>query len=223
MGDRDAWWTTGLHALWGQKGAIDRLIQWADRLWPHDEIEAESAELTAIAIAWLLTSSNRYLRDHATKSLVRVLTWKPELAANMVAKFAQLDDAYVAERVLAAVFGASMRTTDVAGVELVADAVYAQVFAAGDPRSNFDAGEHPEIYTSIHGEASVVAQAARDGVSLKGAEIYVTTFPCANCARLIAEVGIKKVYYRDGYSMLDAEDIFKAANIEVVLVQEGSK
>ena len=134
MGDRDAWWTTGLHALWGQKGAIDRLIQWADRLWPHDEIEAESAELTAIAIAWLLTSSNRYLRDHATKSLVRVLTWKPELAVNMVAKFAQLDDAYVAERVLAAVFGAAMRTTDVAGVELVADAVYAQVFAAGEPR-----------------------------------------------------------------------------------------
>jgi len=92
--------------------------------------------------------------------------------------------------------------------------------AVGNPRDNFDAGEHPEIYPTIHGEASVVAQAARKGVSLAGAEVYVTTFPCANCARLLTEAGVKKVYYKDGYSMLDAEDIFKANNIEVVLVKE---
>jgi len=134
MGDRDAWWTTGLNALWGEKGAVDRLIHWADRLWPHDELEPESAELTAIAIAWLLTSSNRHLRDRATKSLVRVLTWRPEVVARMVAAFAQLDDAYVAERVLAAVFGASTRTVDTAGVASVANVVHAQVFAGGRPR-----------------------------------------------------------------------------------------
>ena len=95
--------------------------------------------------------------------------------------------------------------------------------AVGNPRDNFDAGEHPEIYPTIHGEASVVAQAARTGVSLNGAEVYVTTFPCANCARLLAEAGVVKVYYKDGYSMLDAEDIFKANNIEVVLVQDAKK
>ncbi|KKS38156.1 MAG: hypothetical protein UU98_C0008G0016 [Parcubacteria group bacterium GW2011_GWD2_42_14] len=95
------------------------------------------------------------------------------------------------------------------------------LFAAGNPRDNFDAGEHSEIYTSLHSEASIVAQAARDGVSLKGAEVYATTFPCANCARLLAEAGVVKVYYKDGYSMLDAEDIFKAYKIEVVLVQES--
>ncbi len=94
------------------------------------------------------------------------------------------------------------------------------LFAAGNPRDNFDAGEHPEIYTSLHSEASIVAQAAKEGVSLKGAEIYATTFPCANCARLLTEAGIKKVYYKDGYSMLDAEDIFKASGVEVVLVQD---
>ena len=65
-----------------------------------------------------------------------------------------------------------------------------------------------------------MACAARDGVSLKGAEVYVTTFPCANCARLLTTAGITKVYYRDGYSMLDAEDIFKAAGVEIVLVQD---
>jgi dCMP deaminase len=95
------------------------------------------------------------------------------------------------------------------------------LFAAGNPRDNFDAGERPEIYTSIHGEASIVAQAAREGVSLKGSHIYVTTFPCANCARLLSEAGVSKVYYRDGYSMLDAEDILKTAKIEILLVKES--
>jgi dCMP deaminase len=96
------------------------------------------------------------------------------------------------------------------------------LFAAGNPRDNFDAGEHPEIYPTIHAEAGVVAQAAREGVSLKEAEVYVTTFPCANCARLLTEAGISKIYYRDGYSMLDAEDILKASDVEIVLVKEDS-
>jgi dCMP deaminase len=89
----------------------------------------------------------------------------------------------------------------------------------GDPRSNFDAGQHPEIYTSIHSEAAAIAEAAKKGHSLQGAIIYVTTFPCANCARLLAKAGIKEVYYSKGYSLLDAEKILNHFGIEVFLVQ----
>jgi len=89
----------------------------------------------------------------------------------------------------------------------------------GDPRSNFDAGQHPEIYTSIHAEAEIIAQAARRGISLNGAELYSTTFPCPNCARLIARAGIKRVYYMKGYSVLDAEKIFKYFGIQVIMVK----
>jgi dCMP deaminase len=94
------------------------------------------------------------------------------------------------------------------------------VYATGNPRDNFDAGEHPEVYLTVHGEAAIIARAARAGISLEGADIYVTTFPCANCARLLTEAGIKNVYYRDGYSMLDAEDILKEAGVTIVLVQD---
>lgn len=89
----------------------------------------------------------------------------------------------------------------------------------GDPRSNFDKGEKPEIYTSIHSEANIVAMGAKDGVSLKEGSIYVTTFPCSNCARLLCEAGIKKVFYKNGYSRLDAEDIFKSYGVEIILVK----
>lgn len=91
--------------------------------------------------------------------------------------------------------------------------------AFGDPRSNFNAGEFFELVTSIHAEAYLVAKAAEKGVSLKDASVYVTTFPCPVCAKLLAMSGIKKVYYSKGYSLLDAESILKTSNIEIILVK----
>lgn len=134
MAERDAWWTIGLHGLWERQSAIDRLIQWANRLWSHTEIAGESAKLAAYIIAWLLPSSNRFLRDHATKALVRVLTWRPRVIEQLIERFSDLDDAYVAERTLAAVYGATMRTMDTAGVGAIADLTHAKVFASGRPR-----------------------------------------------------------------------------------------
>jgi dCMP deaminase len=89
----------------------------------------------------------------------------------------------------------------------------------GDPRSNFDRGQRLDIYTSVHAEAGIIAKAAKEGLALEGTSMYASTFPCPNCARLIGEAGIKKVYYQKGYSLLDAEDILKAYGVEIVLVQ----
>lgn len=89
----------------------------------------------------------------------------------------------------------------------------------GDPRSNFDAGQHQDIYTSIHAEAKIVAMAAEKGQSLKGTSFYMTTFPCPNCARLIGTAGIKKLFYSKGYSLLDAEKILRFFGMEIILVQ----
>jgi dCMP deaminase len=89
----------------------------------------------------------------------------------------------------------------------------------GDPRSNFDAGEHPDKYTSIHSEASMIAWAAKEGVSLNGATLYVTTFPCGNCSKLIAESGIKKIYFKEGYSVLDADNVLKKFGVKVYRVE----
>lgn len=91
--------------------------------------------------------------------------------------------------------------------------------AYGDPRSNFDAGERYDLASTIHAEAWLVAQAARNGVSLADSSMYVTTFPCPTCAKSIAESGVKKLYYRDGYSLLDAEKILTQAGVAIVLVK----
>ncbi len=85
----------------------------------------------------------------------------------------------------------------------------------GDPRSNFDAGEHIDKSTAIHSEANMIVWAAAEGVSVKGLDLYVHTFPCQNCAMLVAKAGIKNVYFKEGYSNLNSEDILKAYQVKV--------
>lgn len=51
----------------------------------------------------------------------------------------------------------------------------------------------------IHAEMSAILEGAKLGISLKDTIIYVTTFPCHECARHIVGVGIKKVIYIEPY------------------------
>lgn len=89
----------------------------------------------------------------------------------------------------------------------------------GDPRSNYDAGVNYDLTTAQHGEAYAIGRAAAEGIKLRGATIYVTTFPCPTCAKLIASAGFSRVCYADGYVLLDAEEIFKNRDIELVWVR----
>jgi dCMP deaminase len=88
----------------------------------------------------------------------------------------------------------------------------------GDPRDSFSRGVRADLSTAIHAEAAIVAGAARDGVSLRGADLYVTTFPCPACARLIAEAGLRRCFFAGPYSLLDGEDVLRAAGVELFWV-----
>lgn len=91
-------------------------------------------------------------------------------------------------------------------------------YAVGDPRANFYRGVNLEISTATHAEARLVAAAARDGRATEGATMYVTDFPCPPCAKLIAGAGIARLYYREGYAVLDGRDVLAAAGVEIVHV-----
>ena len=54
--------------------------------------------------------------------------------------------------------------------------------------------ERPTKYLfTEHAERNAIYHAARHGVSLKGCKMYVTLFPCADCARAIIQSGITKI------------------------------
>lgn len=94
-------------------------------------------------------------------------------------------------------------------------------YVAGDPRSNFFKGVHLELSLAAHAEARIIAGAARVGQAMEGAEMYVTDFPCPPCAKLIAGAGVARVYYRQGYAVLDGVDILQAAGVDIVHVGDG--
>ena len=52
----------------------------------------------------------------------------------------------------------------------------------------------------IHSEVNALSDCAKRGVSLEGAKIYVTHYPCPNCFKSIAACGIKEVIYLEDYN-----------------------
>ncbi len=91
-------------------------------------------------------------------------------------------------------------------------------YVAGDPRDVIPAGIDPEIATAIHAEGGAIAGAAASGLSTRGTYIFVSTFPCAACARLIVRAGISKVFYSAGHANLDGDTLMRGAGIEIVHV-----
>ena len=52
---------------------------------------------------------------------------------------------------------------------------------------------------TIHAEANAMIQAARSGASIMGSTIYLTNSPCYDCFKMMVNVGIKEVFYKDFY------------------------
>lgn len=92
-------------------------------------------------------------------------------------------------------------------------------YCYGDPRSNFEPGQRIELSSALHAEAGIVAAAVRNGSSMVGCDLYVTTFPCPPCAYLVAHTGIRRLYYADGYSLVAGADTLQANGVEIIRVE----
>jgi dCMP deaminase len=89
----------------------------------------------------------------------------------------------------------------------------------GDPRDVIESGTLNLVYTSLHAEQSIVAESAKNGVSLEGTDMYLNVFPCPLCAKLMATAGIKKCFFKTGSAWLDAESVLRDGGVEIVLVK----
>lgn len=91
-------------------------------------------------------------------------------------------------------------------------------YQVGEVRDFFKAGERHDLASTIHAEENIIAQAAKTGVSLDGTSLYVTTFPCPVCAKLIACSGIKKIYFQEGGSNFDAQKVLVSSGVDIIQV-----
>lgn len=69
-------------------------------------------------------------------------------------------------------------------------------------------GDLTEFGRVVHGEMEAIMFCARNNISCRGADMYVTTFPCHNCAKHIIAAGIKRVVYIEPYPKSRAFNLF---------------
>lgn len=91
-------------------------------------------------------------------------------------------------------------------------------YVDGDPRNEYSKGVRTDLTTALHAEAAVIADAARRGVSLAGADLYVSTFPCPTCTRLIIAAGIGRCFFSSGYSALDGAALLESSGVSLHFV-----
>lgn len=70
----------------------------------------------------------------------------------------------------------------------------------------------PEV---LHAETNAIAKLARSGDSGLGADLFVTHAPCLDCAKLIYQSGIKRVWYGAEYRDSAGPDFLQKSGIEI--------
>ncbi len=60
-------------------------------------------------------------------------------------------------------------------------------------------GQRQEICRGLHAEQNAIIQAAKYGIDISGAKIYITTQPCITCAKMLINAGITEIIYANPY------------------------
>lgn len=68
---------------------------------------------------------------------------------------------------------------------------------------------------TIHAEANAIIQAAKHGVAIDGADIYITASPCWQCFKKIANAGIQRIIYGEFYRDERIYEVAKDLGIEL--------
>lgn len=119
--DRDRRWTAQIRSAMYPDTPFSTLLKWC-RAAPHELLASASAgagapsfaRLAAIPLMWALPSSDRFLRDRATRALVRLVDHDPAVISDLIEAVVSIDDDYVLERVLAVACASQLRqSTDV--------------------------------------------------------------------------------------------------------------
>ncbi len=79
--------------------------------------------------------------------------------------------------------------------------------------------ESGHCIATIHAEANAIIQAARNGVSIQDGAIYITASPCWSCFKLIANSGLKRVYYGEFYRDERSFEVARRLGIDLMHIE----
>ena len=76
-------------------------------------------------------------------------------------------------------------------------------------------GQRHEICRGLHAEQNALLQAARYGINIEGASIYITTQPCVVCAKMLINAGISEIIYQNPYPDELSMELLKESGIKM--------
>ena len=76
-------------------------------------------------------------------------------------------------------------------------------------------GERHELCRGAHAEQNAIAQAAMLGVSTLNSEIYITSYPCSVCAKILINAGVTRIVYEGNYPDKLAIQLLAQSRIKV--------
>lgn len=74
----------------------------------------------------------------------------------------------------------------------------------------------PEV---LHAESNAIAKLAKSSNSGQGADMFITHSPCLDCAKLIYQSGIRRVYFGENYRDDNGIKFLEKSGIEVKMVK----
>jgi dCMP deaminase len=73
-------------------------------------------------------------------------------------------------------------------------------------------------FRTIHAEINAIAQAAKNGASIRDAAIYITHTPCIHCFKVLINTGICRIVYEKPYKLETLVELRSHADVELVQV-----
>ncbi|MAF77944.1 MAG: hypothetical protein CME60_07260 [Halobacteriovoraceae bacterium] len=119
----------------GEVSTLRAVIDWSF-FTDLSEIDFDRKRLTSIVLAWMTTTSNRTIRDQATKSLAKVLISEPDLILILLRSFKDVDDLYLQERIYAASYSSLCFIDDDSILDDVSSYIYKENFERREPYPN---------------------------------------------------------------------------------------
>lgn len=84
-------------------------------------------------------------------------------------------------------------------------------------------GQRHEICRGLHAEQNAIIQAARYGIDISDACIYITTQPCVVCAKMLINAGITEIVYQNPYSDALAMEMLEESGIKLRVFAFGDE
>lgn len=127
MSERDGYWCPFTHFQFENGGEVNTLLEIPDGI-DTQQIPSATRERWLCVLTWMFAAPDRRVRDRALRTAVVLAQDAPAAWLGVIERFRFIDDDYVLERLLCAVYGTCLRRRSAPEVQAIANRTYSLFF-----------------------------------------------------------------------------------------------